>query len=90
MKNKKLLIIVSLLFILNSIFVILGITSSFDNAIYNFVDFGKISKYYPKKEISVKTFQLRSGYAIVVNNILAFSKSLKSISKSYNFKFILE
>ena len=37
MKNKKLLIIVSLLFILNSIFVILGITSSFDNAIYNFV-----------------------------------------------------
>ena len=41
-----------------------------NNAIYNFVDFGKISKYYPKKEISVKTFQLRSGYAIVVNNIL--------------------
>lgn len=37
MKNKKLLILVSLLFILNSIFVILGITSSFDNYIYSFV-----------------------------------------------------
>lgn len=40
-----------------------------NDAIYNFIDFKKIEKYYPKREIKVKTFQTRSGYAIVVNNI---------------------
>ena len=41
-----------------------------NNAIYNFVDYNKVIKYYPKKEIKVKTFQTRSGYAVVVNDIL--------------------
>ena len=40
------------------------------NAIYNFVDYSKVVKLYPKKEIKVKTFQIRSGYAIIVNDIL--------------------
>lgn len=41
-----------------------------DKAIYNFVEYNKTLKFYPKKEIKVKTFQVRSGYAIVVNDIL--------------------
>ena len=41
-----------------------------NNAIYNFIDYSKVKKLYPKKEIKVKTFQTRSGYAIVVNDIL--------------------
>ena len=41
-----------------------------DNAIYNFVEYNKTLKFYPKKEIKVKTFQVRNGYAIVVNDIL--------------------
>ena len=41
-----------------------------NEAIYNFVDYSKVTKLYPKKEIRVKTFQTRSGYAIVVNDIL--------------------
>ena len=41
-----------------------------DNAIYNFVEYNKTIKFYPKKEIKVKTFQVRNGYAIVVNDIL--------------------
>ena len=41
-----------------------------NDAIYNFVDYQKTIKYYPKKEIKVKTFQTKSGYAIVVNDIL--------------------
>ena len=38
MKNKKLIIIISLLFILNTIFVISGITTNMDNSIYSFVN----------------------------------------------------
>lgn len=41
-----------------------------NDAIYNFVDYNKISKLYPKKEIKVKTFQTRKDYAIVINDIL--------------------
>ena len=41
-----------------------------NDAIYNFVDYQKTVKLYPKKEIRVKTFQTRSNYAIVVNDIL--------------------
>ncbi len=41
-----------------------------NDAIYNFVEINKIKKLYPKKEIKVKTFQTRSGYAVVVNDIL--------------------
>lgn len=39
-------------------------------AIYNFIDYKSLIKLYPKKEIKVKTFQVRSGQSIVVNNIL--------------------
>lgn len=41
-----------------------------NDAIYNFVDYNKTIKLYPKKEIKVKTFQIRSGYSIVINDIL--------------------
>ena len=41
-----------------------------NNAIYNFVEFNKIVKLYPKKELKVKTFQVRNGYSIVINDIL--------------------
>ena len=30
----------------------------------------KVVKLYPKKEVKVKTFQVKEGYAIVVNDIL--------------------
>lgn len=41
-----------------------------NNAIYNYIDYGKVLKLYPRKEIKVKTFQVKSGYAIVINDIL--------------------
>ena len=41
-----------------------------NSAIYNYVDFKKVIKYYPKKEIRVKTFQVFNNYAIVVNDFL--------------------
>lgn len=41
-----------------------------NDAIYNFIDYKKVVKLYPKKEIRVKTFQTWSNYAIVVNDIL--------------------
>lgn len=40
------------------------------NAIYNYIDYKKTVKLYPKKEIKVKTFQTRSNYAVVINDIL--------------------
>ena len=40
------------------------------DAIYNFIDYSKVVKLYPKKEIRIKTFQIRSNYAVVVNDIL--------------------
>ena len=39
------------------------------NAVYNFIDYNKTIKLYPKKEIKVKTFQIRNGYSIVINDI---------------------
>ena len=63
------------------------------NAIYNFVDYKKIVKYYPKKEIKVKTFQVRSGYAIVVNDFLRIEnigKKLNSFSFYMNDKLRYE
>ncbi|NLC48083.1 MAG: GTPase RsgA [Tenericutes bacterium] len=57
-----------------------------DNAIYNFVDYSSVVKLYPKKELRVKTFQVRSGYAIVVNDILR----IENISDKYNsFSFYM-
>ena len=37
MKNKKLIILISLLFILSTIFVVTGITTDIDNSFYSFV-----------------------------------------------------
>lgn len=57
-----------------------------NNAIYNFVDYHKTLKFYPKKELKVKTFQVRSGYAIVVNDILR----IENISDKLNsFSFYM-
>ena len=54
------------------------------NALYNFIDYKKVSKYYPKKEIKVKTFQVRSGYAVIVNDFLRIENTgLKSNSFSF-------
>lgn len=55
-----------------------------DNAIYNFVEYNKTLKFYPKKEIKVKTFQVRSGYAIVVNDILRI-ENIGSKMNSFSF-----
>jgi ribosome biogenesis GTPase A len=55
-----------------------------DNAIYNFVDYKTVVKLYPKKEIRVKTFQVRSGYAIVVNDILRV-ENISDKANSFSF-----
>ena len=55
-----------------------------NNAIYNFIDYNKVVKLYPKKEIKVKTFQTRSGYAIVVNDILRV-ENVGTKSNSFSF-----
>lgn len=54
------------------------------NAIYNFVDYSKVIKLYPKKELKVKTFQVRNGYAIVVNDILRI-ENISDKSNSFSF-----
>lgn len=54
------------------------------NAIYNFVDYSKVVKLYPKKELKVKTFQVRNGYAIVVNDILRI-ENISDKSNSFSF-----
>lgn len=57
-----------------------------NNAIYNFIDYSKVVKLYPKKELKVKTFQVRSGYAIVVNDMLR----IENIAEKYNsFSFYM-
>ena len=57
-----------------------------ENAIYNFVDYSKVVKLYPKKEIKVKTFQIRSGYSVIVNDILRIENTS---SKSNSFSFYM-
>ena len=55
-----------------------------EKAIYNFVEYNKIIKYYPKKELKVKTFQVKSGYSVVINDILRIENtSNKSNSLSF-------
>ena len=55
-----------------------------NNAIYNFVNYKKVVKLYPKKEIRVKNFQLRSGYAILINDILRIENTCdKTTSLSF-------
>lgn len=63
------------------------------NAIYNFIDYSKVVKLYPKKELKIKTFQVRSNYAIVVNDILRIeniSDKLNSFSFYMNDKLRYE
>jgi len=63
------------------------------DAIYNFVDYKKINKYYPKKEIKVKTFQMWNDSSIVVNDILRIentSNKLNSFSFYMNDKLRFE
>lgn len=55
------------------------------NAVYNFVDYNKTIKLYPKKEIRVKTFQIRNGYSIVINDILR----IDNLGKCNSFSFYM-
>jgi ribosome biogenesis GTPase A len=55
-----------------------------DKAIYNFVEYNKITKYYPKKEIKVKTFQVKPGYSIIVNDIFRI-ENISNKSNSLSF-----
>ena len=55
------------------------------NAVYNFIDYNKTIKLYPKKEIRVKTFQIRSGYSIVINDILW----IDNLGKCNSFSFYM-
>lgn len=57
-----------------------------NDAIYNFVDYSKVIKLYPKKELKVKTFQVRSGYSIVINDILRIENTS---NKSNSFSFYM-
>lgn len=55
-----------------------------NTAFYNFIDISKLSKLYPKKEIKVKTFQVRSGYSVVVNDFLRID-NLSNHMSSFSF-----
>ena len=55
-----------------------------NNAIYNFVDYNKIRKYYPKKEIKVKTFQMWNDSSIIINDILRIENSTGKLN-SFSF-----
>lgn len=55
------------------------------NAIYNFTDYNKTIKLYPKKEIKVKTFQIRTDYSIVINDIFR----IDNLGKSNSFSFYM-
>ena len=56
------------------------------DAIYNFVNYNKVVKLYPRKELKVKTFQVRSGYSVIVNDILRIENTS---SKSNSFSFYM-
>ncbi len=55
------------------------------NAVYNFIDYNKTIKLYPKKEIRVKTFQIRNGYSIVINDIFR----IDNLGKCNSFSFYM-
>lgn len=55
------------------------------NAVYNFIDYNKTIKLYPKKEIRVKTFQIRNGYSIVINDMLR----IDNLGKCNSFSFYM-
>ena len=54
------------------------------NAIYNFVDYNKLARLYPSKEIRVKTFQIRPNYSIVINDILRID-NISDKTNSFSF-----
>lgn len=56
-----------------------------NNAIYNFIEYNKLSKMYPKKEIRVKTFQMRENYAIVINDYFR----IENIKNKNSFSFYM-
>ena len=55
-----------------------------DKAIYNFTEYNKTLKYYPKKEIKVKTFQVKKEYAVVINDFLRID-NIYDKSNSFSF-----
>lgn len=55
------------------------------NAIYNFIDYSKLVSLYPKKEIRVKTFQMREGQSIVINDILR----IENLNDKNSFSFYM-
>ncbi len=57
-----------------------------NDAIYNFVNYNKVVKLYPKKELKVKTFQVKSGYSVIVNDILRIENTG---TKSNSFSFYM-
>ena len=70
---------------LNNKLTIVDTPGFIDNeAIYNFIDYNKVVKLYPKKEIRIKTFQTRSNYAILVNDILRL-ENVGSKLNSFSF-----
>ena len=63
------------------------------NAIYNYIDYNKIKKFYPRKEIKVKTFQMWSNTSVVVNDFLRvenINNKLNSFSFYMNDKLRYE
>ena len=56
-----------------------------NNAIYNFIDYTNASKLYPKKEIKVKTFQVKNSYSIVINDILR----IENLGEKNSFSFYM-
>ncbi len=54
------------------------------NSIYNYLNLKDIVKISPKKEIKVKTFQIKPGFSILVNNILRIDYE-KGKSNSFSF-----
>ncbi len=56
-----------------------------NNAIYNYMEYNKVSKLYPKKEIRIKTFQMREGYSIVINDFLR----IENIQNKNSFSFYM-
>ena len=48
-------------------------------------DYNKTIKLYPKKEIRVKTFQIRNGYSIVINDIFR----IDNLGKGNSFSFYM-
>jgi ribosome biogenesis GTPase A len=54
------------------------------NTIYNYISYKDISKITPKKEIKVKTFQMKEGQCVIVSDILRV-EYLKGKPNSFSF-----